>query len=166
MLDKVCHDFDIFGRLARARPAQGGELRRAAHLHAERADAPRAYEDGSPAYAMRDAGWAAANDAFHSDMDLADHQVAMVEYDSGFRLSFHSNSHVALSERRWYLAGAEGTLIADLVRNRLMVRRALNRAQARAHRLWRPAPPTPTTAPTRRWRSTSWPHSMDAPRSR
>ena len=34
MLDKVCHDFDIFGRLAKARPAQGGELRRAAHLHA------------------------------------------------------------------------------------------------------------------------------------
>jgi len=55
--------------------------------------------------------------------------VALVEYDSGFRLSFHSNSHVALSERRWYLAGAEGTLIADLVRNRLMVRRALNRAK-------------------------------------
>jgi hypothetical protein len=53
----------------------------------------------------------------------------MVEYDSGFRLSFHSNSHVALAERRWYLAGTEGTLIADLVRNRLMIRRALNRGR-------------------------------------
>jgi hypothetical protein len=45
------------------------------------------------------------------------------------RLSFHANSHVGLTERRWYVAGTEGTLIADLVRNRLMVRRALSRAR-------------------------------------
>ena len=62
-------------------------------------------------------------------MDLADHQTAIVEYESGFQLAFHSNSHVALSERRWYVAGAEGTLLADLVRNRLMVRRALHRGK-------------------------------------
>ncbi len=129
MLDKVCHDFDIFGRVAGARPAKVASFGGRRIFTPERADRPRAYEDGSPAYAMRDAGWAGSNDAFQSDMDLADHQVALVEYDSGFRLSFHSNSHVALSERRWYLAGAEGTLIADLVRNKLMLRRALNRAK-------------------------------------
>ena len=129
MLDKVCHDFDIFGRLAGARPARVASFGGRRIFTPERAGAPQAYEDGSPAYAMRDAGWRAANDAFHSDMDLADHQTAIVEYANGFTLSFHSNSHVALSERRWYLAGAEGTLIADLVRNRLMVRRALHRGK-------------------------------------
>jgi hypothetical protein len=45
------------------------------------------------------------------------------------RLSFHSNSHVSLGERRWYIAGTEGTLIADLVRNKLMVRRAMDKAK-------------------------------------
>src|SRR5579872_229611 len=129
MLDKVCHDFDIFGRMCRSRPAKVASFGGRKIFTPERADAPRDYEDGSPAYAMRDAGWAGSNDAFQSDMDLADHQVALVEYASGFRLAFHSNSHVALSERRWYVAGAEGTLIADLVRNKLMVRRALNRAK-------------------------------------
>ena len=130
MLDKVCHDFDIFGRLAKARAAKVASFGGRRIFTPERADGPRQYEDGSPAYAMRDAGWSASNDAFQSDMDLADHQTAMVEYDGGFQLlSFHSNSHVALSERRWYLAGAEGTLIADLVRNRLMVRRALHRGK-------------------------------------
>jgi predicted dehydrogenase len=129
MLDKVCHDFDIFGRIARARPAKVASFGGRRIFTPERADRPRVYEDGSPAYALRDAGWRAANDAFHSDMDLADHQVALVEYESGFRLSFHSNSHVALAERRWYLAGAEGTILADLVRNKLMVRRALNRGK-------------------------------------
>jgi predicted dehydrogenase len=130
MLDKVCHDFDIFGGLAGARPSRMASFGGRRIFTSERAGAaPRAYEDGGPAYAMRDAGWRGANDAFQSDMDLADHQTAIVEYASGLRLSFHSNSHVALSERRWYVAGAEGTLIADLVRNKLMVRRALHRGK-------------------------------------
>ena len=129
MLDKVCHDFDIFGRLSGARPARVASFGARRIFTPERADAPRAYEDGTPAYGLRDAGWRGANDAFQSDMDLADHQTAIVEYESGFTLAFHSNSHVALSERRWYLAGVEGTLIADLVRNKLMVRRALHRGK-------------------------------------
>jgi predicted dehydrogenase len=130
MLDKVCHDFDIFGRLAGARPARVASFGGRRIFTADRGGAaPRAYEDGSPAYALRDAGWRGANDAFQSDMDLADHQTAIVEYESGLQLSFHSNSHVALAERRWYVAGAEGTLIADLVRNKLMVRRALHRGK-------------------------------------
>lgn len=129
MLDKVCHDFDIFARLTRSRPARVASFGGRRIFHEGRANVPTAYSDGTPAYALRDAGWSAANDAFHSDMDVADHQTALVEYDSGVALSFHSNSHVALPERRWYVAGTEGTLIADLVRNKLMVRRAMERGK-------------------------------------
>ncbi|HEY4944453.1 MAG TPA: Gfo/Idh/MocA family oxidoreductase [Rhizomicrobium sp.] len=128
-LDKVCHDFDIFGRLARARPSCVASFGGKRIFDSERKDVARTYSDGSPAYAMRDAGWAGANDAFHSDMDVADHQTAIVEYDSGFQLSFHSNSHVSLGERRWYIAGTDGTLLADLVRNKLMIRGALDKAK-------------------------------------
>jgi len=128
-LDKVCHDFDIFGRLAGARAARVASFGGKRIFNSERKDVPKAYSDGQPAYALRDAGWAGANDAFQSDMDVADHQTAIVEYASGMRLSFHSNSHVSLGERRWYIAGTEGTLIADLVRNKLMVRRAMDKAK-------------------------------------
>jgi predicted dehydrogenase len=129
LLDKVCHDFDIFGRIAGARPARVASFGGRRIFTAERVNPPRTYEDGSPAYTSRDAGWGAANDAFESDMDVTDHQVALVEYANQVRLSFHANSHVALPERRWYVAGTEGTLIADLVRNKLMVRRALDRGK-------------------------------------
>jgi predicted dehydrogenase len=129
MLDKVCHDFDIFGRIAGGRAARVASFGGRRIFHPGRPDGPSIYSDGEAAYALRDAGWAGANDPFHSDMDLFDHQVAIVTYYSGLALSFHSNSHVALQERRWYLAGTEGTLIADLVRNRLMVRRALDRGK-------------------------------------
>ncbi|THD78295.1 MAG: Gfo/Idh/MocA family oxidoreductase [Phenylobacterium sp.] len=127
LLDKVCHDFDIFGRIAGARAARAASFGGRRIFTPERAERPRIYDNGETAYALRDAGWAAANDAFQSDMDVTDHQNALVEYASGVRLSFHANSHVALPERRWYVAGTEGTLIADLVRNKLMVRRVLDR---------------------------------------
>jgi predicted dehydrogenase len=129
LLDKVCHDFDIFGRIAGARPARVASFGGRRIFTPERADRPRTYDTGEAAYALRDAGWSGANDAFQSDMDVTDHQTAMVEYENQVRLSFHANSHVALGERRWYVACAEGTLIADLVRNRLMVRKTLSRAK-------------------------------------
>ena len=122
LLDKVCHDFDIFGRIAKARPA------RVASFGGRSIFAPaRAREND--AYRAVDAGWAGADDAFRSDMDVADHQTAIVEYANGVRLSFHANSHVSLPERRWYIAGSDATLIADLVRNRVMFRAVLDRAK-------------------------------------
>jgi predicted dehydrogenase len=127
MLDKVCHDFDIFGRIARSRARRVASFGGRRIFTPEQAGRSKTYEDGAPAYALRDAGWMAANDAFHSDMDLYDHQVALAQYESGLAVSFHSNSHVALQERRWYLAGTEATLLADLVRNKLMIRPALDR---------------------------------------
>jgi predicted dehydrogenase len=129
LLDKVCHDFDIFGRLTRSRAARVASFGGKRIFDSGRGDIARRYDDGASAYALRDAGWSAANDAFHSDMDVADHQTALVEYESGAQLSFHCNSHVSLQERRWYIAGTEGTLLADLVRNKLMFRRALDRGK-------------------------------------
>jgi hypothetical protein len=62
-------------------------------------------------------------------MDVTDHQIAIVEYENQIRLSFHANSHVSLQERRWYVAGTRGTLLADLVRNKLLVRGTLDRGR-------------------------------------
>lgn len=128
LLDKVCHDFDIFGRIVGARPKHVASFGGRRIFKPERA-ATRKYDDGSVAYSLRDAGWGAANDAFHSDMDVTDHQTAIVEYDNGVQLSFHANSHVSLLERRWYIAGTDGTLLADLVRNKLLVRGAFSQGK-------------------------------------
>lgn len=129
LLDKVCHDFDIFGRIVGARPARVASFGGRRIFTPERAGAPRTYSTGEAAFALRDAGWAGANDSFQSDMDVTDHQTAMVEYENAVRLTFHANSQVSLAERRWYIAGTEGTLIADLVRNQLMVRGIMDRAK-------------------------------------
>jgi predicted dehydrogenase len=129
LLDKVCHDFDIFGRITRSRPAKVASFGGRRIFDSARRDVPMTYDDGSPAYALRDAGWQGANDSFHSDMDVTDHQIAIVEYENQIRLSFHANSHVSLQERRWYIAGTDGTLLADLVRNKLLFRGTMDKGR-------------------------------------
>lgn len=128
MLDKVCHDFDILAEIAGARPQRVASFGGRGIFRPDRAPSRRAYPDGTTAYEVWPGGWAAADDAFASDMDVNDHQTALVQYANGVQLSFHSNSMSALPERRWYIAGTEGTLMADLVRNTLMWRRALEPA--------------------------------------
>jgi predicted dehydrogenase len=125
LLDKVCHDFDIFNALIGARAARvasfGGRS-----IFDDPAQRPteKVYPDGVPVYGAWPGGWGAEPDAISADGDANDHQIAIVEYANGVRLSFHANSHNALRERRWMIVGTKGTIIAELYRNKLMWRTA------------------------------------------
>jgi predicted dehydrogenase len=125
LLDKACHDFDILAEIAGARPARISSFGGRGIFRHDRAPAQQVYSSGEPAFKSWPGGWAAEPDAFHSSADVTDHQTALVQYANGVQLSFHSNSSTALRERRWYISGTEGTLIADLTRNTLMWRRSL-----------------------------------------
>lgn len=126
LLDKCCHDFDIYRLFVGARPARvasfGG---RSIFTPAEEARAARRYDDGTPAYSIWREGWNTAGSTFSSDADVADHQVAIVDYENGVRLSFSANTHAGLPQRRWLLMGTEGALEADLAADRLHYRDAL-----------------------------------------
>ena len=118
MLDKVCHDFDILSRMV------GARAMRVASFGGRRIftpDAPEAARDEGPAILRRLSGWNAAPDVSGADMDVTDHQVAIVEYENGVRLSFHSNTSAAVAERRWNLIGTRGVLTIDLVQNTLAI---------------------------------------------
>ncbi|MCE9524150.1 MAG: Gfo/Idh/MocA family oxidoreductase [Alphaproteobacteria bacterium] len=129
LLDKVCHDFDILAEIAGARPRRVSSFGGRGVFRADRAPQTRTYDDGTAAFETWPGGWAAHDDAFASDANVTDHQTALIEYANGVQLSFHANSNSALRERRWYVAGTEGTLMADLVRNTLMWRRTLETGQ-------------------------------------
>ncbi|MEQ8266415.1 MAG: Gfo/Idh/MocA family oxidoreductase [Parvibaculum sp.] len=126
LLDKCCHDFDLYRLFAGALPARvasfGG---RDIFTPENEALAGRRYADGTPAYGLWRAGWNTGNSTFRSDADTMDSQVALVEYENGVRLAFHANTHAGLPQRRWYFAGTGGALEADLVTNRLTFRDAL-----------------------------------------
>lgn len=125
LLDKVCHDFDILAEIAGARPARIASFGGRGIFRHDRAPFRQSYSNGEPAFKAWPGGWAADADAFYSSSDVTDHQTAIVQYANGVQLSFHANSSTALRERRWYISGTEGTLIADMTRNTLMWRRSL-----------------------------------------
>lgn len=124
LLDKVCHDFDVFAHLIRARPRAVASFGGRAVFGGVQPDGAGRYSDGRPAYVRWGGGWSKAARPFGNDMDVADHQVAIVQYENGVNLAFHCNSHSALPERRWNLVGDKGALVADLVSNQLWVRGA------------------------------------------
>lgn len=130
LLDKTCHDFDMFNRLVGARASRVASMGGQAIFSPGSSTTSPTYDDGTPAYQVVGAGWEGAETPFQADMDLADHQTALVEYANGVRLSFHSNSHAAMTERRWNLIGTDGALTADLSKNRMTFRRALSRGPA------------------------------------
>jgi predicted dehydrogenase len=126
LLDKCCHDFDLYRLFAGALPKRvvsfGG---RSIFTPANEALAERRHGDDTPAYTLWRAGWNAGESVFRSDADVADNQMALIEYENGVRLSFHANSHAGILQRRWYFAGLDGALEADLVTNRLTFRDAM-----------------------------------------
>jgi len=119
----------MFNRLVGARAAKVASLGGQAIFSPDGSKATPVYDDGTPAYQAVGAGWQGAADPFQPDIDLADHQLALIEYANGVKLSFHSHSHAAITERRWNLIGTDGQLTADLSKNRLLFRRALSRGE-------------------------------------
>jgi predicted dehydrogenase len=130
MLDKACHDFDIFNLIAGARPSRCASLGGRSIFLPGTDESKIAYDDGRRAYQIGRGGWSAAETPFTDDMDITDNQVAVLEYENGFRLSFHSNTHAGIAERRWFLVGTEGVLHADLTHNKLIVRKAMASGEA------------------------------------
>ena len=126
LLDKCCHDFDLYRLFAGALPARVASFGGRTIFTPENAGlAERRHKDGAQAYSVWRAGWNGGNDVFASDADVADNQVALVEYENGVRLAFHANTHAGILQRRWYFAGTGGAMEADLVTNRLTFRDAL-----------------------------------------
>ncbi len=60
---------------------------------------------------------------FRSEKDLMDNQVAILQYRNGIRVMFQATMANAIPERRMYISGTEGTLIAELYSGSLRAKR-------------------------------------------
>ena len=64
-------------------------------------------------------GWEARKEVFDSDADIVDHQVAIIEYENGATLAFHTNMRVPDEFRRFAVIGTNGMVEGDFVRGYL-----------------------------------------------
>ncbi len=120
LLEKCCHDFDIYQSFAGARAARVASFAGRDIFLPEHAELERE-RDGAKPYRSWRSGWNSIDRVFDSDADVCDNQVAVVQYGNGVRMSFHSNTHSGFHQRRWLLSGTHATLECDLASNRLRV---------------------------------------------
>lgn len=119
MLEKCCHDLDLYQGVAGARASRvasfGGRKK---YLPARR---PAVSPDYLQTMTPR---WGGIEDAFSGEGDLIDYQTAMVEYQNGAALSFHTNLNVPDEYRRFCVVGTDAMAEGDFIRNTFRVTRS------------------------------------------
>lgn len=124
LLEKCCHDIDLvhwlvgetpsrvasFGGCNFFTPENVGEMERVG---------PN--KDGKEAFKT----WALLEDQnpFTANKDVIDNQVAILEFPSNLRSTFHTNCSTNLPERRMYFCGSHGTMRADVLTGTIEVSR-------------------------------------------
>ncbi len=112
LLEKCCHDLDLYQGLVRRRPARvvsfGGRRTFVSHN--------RALENEDVYHEMA-GGWSSAESVFQSDSDIVDHQTALIEYENGVSMCFHTNLNVPGKSRHFYIIGSDATAEGDFERN-------------------------------------------------
>jgi predicted dehydrogenase len=116
MLEKCCHDLDLYNGVMGCRPAH------VASFGGRKSFIPKNAPEGAGAndieiYHRKPSGWMGTDRVFDSDADIIDFQTAIVEYENGSSLAFHTNLNVPDEFRRFCVMGAKGMAEGDFVRN-------------------------------------------------
>ena len=115
MLEKCCHDIDFYNMIVGCRPTRvasfGGRNSFLPH------NMPKDNLDEFSKYNLF--GWESKENVFDSDADIVDHQVAIIEYENGVTLAFHTNMRVPDEFRRFAVIGTNGMVEGDFVRGYL-----------------------------------------------
>jgi predicted dehydrogenase len=112
MLEKCCHDLDLYQGAVGARPTRVASFGGRATYRPENRPAA-----DNPLFHEKPSGWGATERVYDSDADIIDHQVALVEYATGASLAFHAALNVPNHFRRFCVIGTKGTAEGDFERN-------------------------------------------------
>jgi predicted dehydrogenase len=118
MLEKCCHDLDIYNMVTASRP------QRVASFGGRRSFLPKnapASNAEAEIFHVKKSVWESADDPFRSDADIVDFQTAILSYESGASLAFHTNLNVPDEHRRFCIMGSHGMAEGDFVRGYLRV---------------------------------------------
>lgn len=115
MLEKCCHDLDLYNGLIGARPERvasfGG---RKTFIPAN--DPRNEGINDLDIYHRKPSGWNGSDKVFDSDGDIIDYQVAIIEYANGVGMNFHTNLNAPDQFRRFAVFGNKGQAEGDFIR--------------------------------------------------
>ena len=118
MLEKCCHDLDLYHMITGSRPVQVASFGGRATFVPENApDLPH----GGELYQQTPSLWETTADPFRSDGDIVDHQNAILRFENGVSMSFHTNINTPHESRHFCIIGTKGMAEGDLQRGYLRV---------------------------------------------
>ena len=118
MLEKCCHDIDIYNMVTGSRPVRVASFGGRKSFVPENAPASNTEAE---VFHVKRSVWESTDDPFRSDGDIIDHQTAILQYESGASLAFHTNLNVPDEHRRFCVMGTHGMAEGDFVRGFLKV---------------------------------------------
>lgn len=120
MLEKCCHDIDLYNGVIGARPERVSSFGGRRTFVPANDPRNRGINDLG-VYTQKPSGWNGSDKVFDSDAEIIDYQVAIVEYENGAALNFHTNLNVPDDFRRFAVIGTRGMAEGDFVRGYLNV---------------------------------------------
>ena len=119
MLEKCCHDLDFYSWVVGCRPIKVASFGGRSSFIPENSPALKGEENLDIYKEYNLEGWESKEQVFDSDADIVDHQVAIIEYENGTTLAFHTNMKVPDEFRRFAIIGTKGMAEGDFVRGYL-----------------------------------------------
>ncbi|MGS2722656.1 Gfo/Idh/MocA family protein [Porticoccus sp. GXU_MW_L64] len=112
MLEKCCHDLDIYQGVI------GNRASRLVSFGSRKTFVPDNKDlEKNEVYHERKSRWGGTNKVFGDDSELIDNQTALIEYEDGTNLCFHTNLNVPDEYRHFCVVGTHGMAEGDFVRN-------------------------------------------------
>ena len=118
MLEKCCHDIDIYNMVTGSRPVRVASFGGRKSFLPDNAPASNAEAE---IFHVKQSVWESTDDPFRSDGDIIDYQTAILQYETGASLAFHTNLNVPDEHRRFCVMGTHGMAEGDFVRGFLKV---------------------------------------------
>lgn len=116
MLEKCCHDLDIYQGVVGHRAARVASF--GGRKSFVPANAPEIHgANDLEVYHRKPSGWQASPRVFDSDADIVDYQTAIIGYANGSTMAFHCNLNVPDEFRRFCIIGSAGMAEGDFARN-------------------------------------------------
>lgn len=128
MLEKCCHDLDLYNSIVGARPARvasfGGRK-----TFVPQNDPRRAGVNDGGLFHRKPSGWKGSEEVFDTDADIIDYQVAIIEYANGVGMNFHTNLNAPDQFRRFAIFGTRGQAEGDFIRGQFAVHDVLSESR-------------------------------------
>ncbi|RYH04496.1 Gfo/Idh/MocA family oxidoreductase [Salipiger sp. IMCC34102] len=115
MLEKCCHDLDLYNGLIGARPERVASFGGRKTFVPENDPRSEGVNDMS-LFHRKPSGWNGSDKVFDNDGDIIDYQVAIIEYANGVGMNFHTNLNAPDQFRRFAVFGTKGQAEGDFIR--------------------------------------------------